>query len=302
MQNRITRLELGNWDDIRLFLGVARTSSFNKAAEVLRINQATVSRRIGQLERRLGTKLFDRHGKGVRMTPAARSVMERAEGMEASAQAIERQLVGVDCELQGNVRIAATEGIAAAWLTPRLLTFMRAHPRIVVEVLSGTELADLARREADIAIRLSRPMEPGLVGIQVGSMKFSLYCSRPYADIYGIPKTMDELYSHRIVDHGPYSRLTFWQDIIKHCDTISYRTNTSSCYLEAVKSGYGIGVFPTYTPKYIASYLIEISIPLDNAFDIWLLSHEETRNSAKIKALLGFIRDQFARDRESWFS
>ena len=111
----------------------------------------------GTLERRLGAKLFDRHRHGMEVTPAARGVLAQAESMMSNATAIERHLAGLDREMAGIVRIAATEGIAAHWLVPRLGVLRRTHPDIIVQVIAGDQVLDLATRQADLAIRFFRP-------------------------------------------------------------------------------------------------------------------------------------------------
>ena len=110
---------LGDWDDVRFFLAVAKTGSFSAAATQLNTKQTTVGRRIQALERRLGAKLFDRHRHGMEVTPAARGVLLQAESMMSNAASIERHLAGLDREMSGIVRVAATEGIAAGWLVPQ---------------------------------------------------------------------------------------------------------------------------------------------------------------------------------------
>src|SRR5213082_1127312 len=153
----------GDWSsdvcssDLRFFLAVAKTGSFSAAATQLDTKQTTVGRRIQALERRLGAKLFDRHRHGMEVTPAARGVMVQAESMLANATSIERHLAGLDREMAGVVRIASTEGIAAHWLVPRLNQLRRTHPDIVVQVIAGDQVLDLATRQADLAIRFFRP-------------------------------------------------------------------------------------------------------------------------------------------------
>lgn len=301
MQGRISRLALRDWDDIRLFLAVARAGSFNRAAAGLRICQSTVSRRIEQLEAEIGAKLFDRVGKGVTPTPAAAGILDRAQAMEEAAAAIERRVAGFDFEMEGVVRIAATEGIGTYWLTPRLLSLQREYPRLVIEVLAGNELADLASREADIAIRLGKPSEPALVALRVGTMRFGLYCSRQYADLYGLPESPEDLLRHRLVDHLGYAGIGEWRRLTTDHPGICYRTNTSTAYLEAVRAGYGIGLFPTYS-GHIAPDLQPVPITIGMAAPIWLVSHEETREAIRVKRVLTFVRAAFEEDRGQWFS
>src|SRR5207248_5194671 len=122
---------LGDWDDVRFFLAVAKTGSFSAAASQLSTKQTTVGRRIEALERRLGAKLFDRHRHGMEVTPAARGVLVQAESMLSNATSIERHLAGLDREMAGAVPSAPTEGIAAHRLVPRLNQPRRTHPYII---------------------------------------------------------------------------------------------------------------------------------------------------------------------------
>src|SRR6266404_6140931 len=192
---------LGDWDDVRFFLAVARTGSFSAAAVQLNTKQTTVGRRIQALERRLGAKLFDRHRHGMEVTPAARGVLVQAESMLSNATSIERHLAGLDREMAGVVRIAATEGIAAHWLVPRLDQLRRSHPDIVVQVIAGDQVLDLATRQADLAIRFFRPTSNQLVAARVGQFNMSIFASPNYIAHYGLPQKLEDMREPNIVDH-----------------------------------------------------------------------------------------------------
>ncbi len=303
MQKRIQRYELQDWDDLRFFLAVYETGSFTLACDRLRTDQSTVSRRIATMERRLGAKLFDRHGRGMRPTPAARGLAESAAPIEIAVNSIERRFGGIDGERTGVVKIATTEGLAAIWLTPRLAAFQRVHPGILIEVQTGNEQADLSRREADIAIRLAKPSETQLVAQFVGKMSFGLYTVKAYEAIYGLPKSVDELFAHRMVDHSALvtPQLQIWHDIIANHEYVMYRTNSSNCYQWAVQAGYGIGLFPHYTTKFFTD-LIPVPIELDMELPIWLVSHEESSKIARTRIVLDYVQARFAEDRAEWFS
>src|SRR3977135_1272867 len=124
---------LGDWDDVRFFLAVAKTGSFSAAATQLNTKQTTVGRRIQALERRLGAKLFDRHRHGMEVTPAARGVLVQAESMLSNSTCMERRSPGAHREVAGAVRVAATEGVAAQRLVPRRTELRRRHSDIVVQ-------------------------------------------------------------------------------------------------------------------------------------------------------------------------
>jgi len=294
---------LGDWDDVRFFLAVAKTGSFSAAATQLNTKQTTVGRRIQALERRLGAKLFDRHRHGMEVTPAARGVLTQAESMLVNATSIERHLAGLDREMAGVVRVAATEGIAANYLVPRLGELRKAHPDIVVQVIAGDAVLDLATRQADLAIRFFRPTSNQLVAARVGQFGMSIFASQGYIEEFGLPQRLDDLREHHIIDHTTLHSLSSmkpWTEVVERSVRIVMRANTSYTAMEAVKSGYGISVFPDYVIKSLN--LVRVPIDLNISRDIWLVSHEETNKGARIRAVIDYIRDRFRQDEREWFS
>jgi len=293
---------LGDWDDVRFFLAVARTGSFSAAATQLDTKQTTVGRRIQALERRLGAKLFDRHRHGMEVTPAARSVLVQAESMMANATAIERHLAGIDDEMSGSVRVAATEGLAANWLVPRLIELRRRHPDIVVQVITGDQMLDLATRQADLAIRFVRPTSAQLVAARVGSLSSALFAAPSYVERHGLPTSLDDLANHDLVDHTALHGLPpmrLWTEVVERSARVVFRSNSSIATTHAVAEGFGVGIFPTYAKKF--RNLIQVPIDLGIVRDIWLVSHEETNKGARIRAVIDFIREQFRKDEREWF-
>jgi DNA-binding transcriptional LysR family regulator len=294
---------LGDWDDVRFFLAVARTGSFSAAATQLDTKQTTVGRRIQALERRLGAKLFDRHRHGMEVTPAARSVLVQAESMMANATAIERHLAGIDDEMSGGVRVAATEGLAANWLVPRLVELRRRHPDIVVQIITGDQVLDLATRQADLAIRFIRPTSAQLVAARVGSLASAVFAAPSYVERHGLPASLDELANHDLVDHTGLHGLPAmrpWTEAVERSSRIVFRSNSSIAATQAVAEGFGVGIFPIYVKKY--RKLIQAPINLGIARDIWLVSHEETNKGARIRAVIDYVREQFRKDEREWFT
>ncbi|MBS0223673.1 MAG: LysR family transcriptional regulator [Proteobacteria bacterium] len=294
---------LGDWDDVRFFLAVAKTGSFSAAAAQLNTKQTTVGRRIQALERRLGAKLFDRHRHGMEVTPAARGVLAQAESMLVNATSIERHLAGLDREMAGVVRVAATEGIAANYLVPRLGDLRKTHPDIVVQVIAGDAVLDLATRQADLAIRFFRPTSNQLVAARVGQFGMSIFAARNYVEEFGLPQRLEDMREHHIVDHTTLHNLSTmkpWTEIVERAHNVVLRTNSSYAAIEAVRVGYGISVFPNYVTK--SSNLVAAPIELNISRDIWLVSHEETNKGARIRAVIDYIRDRFRQDEREWFS
>ena len=294
---------LGDWDDVRFFLAVAKTGSFSAAATQLNTKQTTVGRRIQALERRLGAKLFDRHRHGMEVTPAARGVLVQAESMLSNATSIERHLAGLDREMAGVVRVAATEGLAAQWLVPRLTELRRRHSDIVVQVIVGDQVLDLATRQADLAIRFFRPTSNQLVAARVGQFNMSIFASPDYIEQFGLPQALDDLREHHIVDHTTLHSLPAmkpWSEVVERSSNVVLRTNSSHSAMEAVKASWVMSIFPSYTSK--TTNIVEAPINLNIVRDIWLVSHEETNKGARIRAVIDYIREQFRQDERDWFS
>jgi len=294
---------LGDWDDVRFFLAVAKTGSFSAAATQLNTKQTTVGRRIQALERRLGAKLFDRHRHGMEVTPAARGVLVQAESMMSNATSIERHLAGLDREMAGIVRVAATEGLAAQWLVPRLTELRRLHPDIVVQVIVGDQVLDLATRQADLAIRFFRPTSNQLVAAKVGQFSMSVFAAPSYVEQRGMPQSLDDMRDHHIVDHTTLHALQAmkpWTEVVEHSANVVLRTNSSHAAMEAVKEAWGMSVFPSYASR--SANIIDAPIDLGIVRDIWLVSHEETNKGARIRTVIDYIRERFRRDEREWFS
>lgn len=163
-----------NWDDLRYFLAVQRGGNLARAARALRINATTVGRRLVALEEHVGARLFDRTPEGYVLTRAGHELLPAAERMEADALAIERQVSGADQRLSGGLRLSTTEMLGTRFISPFLARFSKKHPEIRVELSCTNVPANLGRREADIALRLSRPREENLIVKRLGDVPLSL--------------------------------------------------------------------------------------------------------------------------------
>ena len=301
-KNKVPNI-LGDWDDVRFFLAVAKTGSFSAAATQLNTKQTTVGRRIQALERRLGAKLFDRHRHGMEVTPAARGVLVQAEiddvqrHLDRAASGRPRPRNGghrAHCRHRGHRRALA--GAAARPAAPT-------HPDIIVQVIACDQVLDLATRQADLAIRFFRPTSNQLVAAHVGQVNFSIFAAPSYIERYGLPQRLDDLRDHHIVDHTTLHSLAAmkpWSEVVERSPSVVLRTNSSYAAVEAVQVGYGISVFPDYVTK--SSNLVPAPIDLKIVRDIWLVSHEETNKGARIRTVIDYVREQFRQDEREWFS
>ncbi|WP_126225599.1 LysR family transcriptional regulator [Burkholderia ambifaria] len=166
-----------SWDDLRYFLAVMRGGSLSAAARALQVQHSTVARRIDALESSLGIRLFDRLPRGWPPTDEGLHLAEHAARVEADVHAFARAAQGA-AALDGVVRVSASPVFASHFLAPRLARAQRAWPALRIDLMGEMHAANLYAREADLAVRLSRPSEPGLAARRLGTMRFAL-CASP---------------------------------------------------------------------------------------------------------------------------
>jgi DNA-binding transcriptional LysR family regulator len=232
-------------DDLRVFLSCAEQSSFRKAAKILKINSATIVRRIERLEQVIGCRLFVRHTDGVSVTAEGRMIMEHARTMERATFNIVRQSQISHKGTRGLVWVAITEGLGTYWVLPRLLEFQKTNRYLTFELQETMELTDVGRLQADISIQFQRPERPDLMAVQLGYLHNYPFASETYINAFGIPKALSDAKFHRIVvqtspllEEGAYERLLGLENLE---GIVGVRTNTSPAVLYAVERGAGIG-------------------------------------------------------------
>src|SRR5436309_6783473 len=163
------------WDDLKHFLAVARSGSLTEAARELKTSPATVGRRVTALEGNLGARLFDRQQTGYTLTASGEAIRVKAETVEEAILAVEREALGRDLQATGKVRLAASDDVAAHIVAPHLDEFQRSYPGISLDIIARMDLVNLTRREADIALRGTRPAQGDFIVRRAGSWPFGLY-------------------------------------------------------------------------------------------------------------------------------
>lgn len=293
-----------SWDDLRFFLATSESGSFSKAASHLGVTQPTISRRIENLENRLGVRLFDRLPNGVVLTSEGQRMLETARHIEEMVLEIQRNLYGSDKRFEGRVRISVTDGLAAYWLTPRLAEFQQQHPRISIEFMCSIEPADPLRMETDLSIRFRWPTESDLIAVRLATFHFVPWASQGYLDQHGTPQSAEELLGHRLLDHFAYydddGDWTEWFGIARAANLISFRTNSSASLLSAIQNGLGIGLLPTYARDCVSG-IVPLDLGLRTHSDVWLVYHPALRGAARMGAVIDWVRDQFQPDDWPWF-
>ena len=182
-----------NWDDVRIFLAVARSGQILGAARRLGLNHATVSRRLAALESDLKARLVNRTTTGTELTVDGERFLEAAERMESAMINARAELSRSEDEVSGTVRIGAPDGFGVAWLASRLGAITEIHPSLSVQLVPIPRTFSLSRREADIAITVERPAEGRLIAGKLVDYSLGLYASRTYVEAHGMPQTANAL-------------------------------------------------------------------------------------------------------------
>lgn len=299
------RPRVPDWQNLRVFLELARRGSFRAAAEQLGTSINAVRRRVDELESQLGTKLVVRHVNGVTITGEGWQILRAAKSMELASFGVIRARDRAAPEISGQVTLAATEAFGTFWLSPRLVEFQRANPRLVVDLSCAMRSADVLRLEAEAAVQLIKPTAPDLKFIRLGRIH-SMPCASPsYLATYGSPKDADDLRNHRVAlqfaeqtgTEEIYHQL--WPDI-PQSGFVAFRTNNSSALLWAILKGAGIGWSPTYIHA-MKPKMIPLDIGLVFSFDVWLTYHPDAAQVPRVRRLIDWVIASFDPKTFPWF-
>jgi DNA-binding transcriptional LysR family regulator len=284
-----------HWDDLRVFLAVARAGRVSAAARQLGVEHSTVGRRIAALEAELRGPLFHRTSGGYQLTRAGEATLAGAEAMERGALAVSGRAREAEGILSGRVRIAMLDEFASHWLAPRLGAFHARYPEIELQLITGIQPLDLSRGEAELAVRTPRPLQPGLSAVRLARVTMGLYASR--TSLGGRRVRIDS--TSRGLDLLVYSpafqRLQSapWFQPVLASSKIVLSTNSSHTLLSAARSGAGIAV----VARFMASAydeLIAISDDVSPRDDMWLVTHPAFRRDPSVRATTEFLRREAA--------
>lgn len=282
------------WDDLRIVLAVAEAGSLAGAGRRLGTSHATVFRRLGDVERRLGVRLFERSRTGYAPTDAGDELARAARRIEAEVHEAERRIVGRDLRPVGVVRVTTTDSLMAGLVSPILAAFRREYPGIVLEVAVSNQVFSLSRREADVAIRPSSAPLDTLVGRRVATIAQAVYeRSRPSGEGEpGNAATGDDPGWVGPDDSMHYPTLTKWMADRDLTDRCGCRVDSVLGMVAAVRDGLGRAVLPCYLGDCDPG-LVRVGDRLPElASDLWLLAHADVRGAARIRAFTAFAADR----------
>ncbi|MDB4927709.1 MAG: hypothetical protein JWM10_193 [Myxococcaceae bacterium] len=281
------------WDDLQHFLAVHREGTLARAGVRLGIDPTTVGRRLAALEATVGARLFDRTPGGYAITPAGRDLLPRAERIEAEALALERELTGRDERLAGVVRVSVTEMLATRFIAPHLGRFSERHPEIVLSLECTNRVVSLARREADVALRLARPVEENLIARKLSRIELALYASPRYLARHGEPAAPDEsLRGHRVLlfdDTPAFAVENRWFAPRIDGAAVALRSDSVSSIYSAAAGAVGLALLPRAVADLdpLLARVATSSSPEPRV--IWQMVHRDLAQTPRVRVVYDFL-------------
>jgi DNA-binding transcriptional LysR family regulator len=282
-----------DWDDLKFVLAVARAGSAHRAARELKVNQTTVMRRIAQVQADIGGDLFETKQSGQTLTPLGQSVAAAAEKIEGEVIALQSTIAAQQRVLSGSVRFTSNEALTNRMVMPSLKIFRKQYPGIAVELITADRRLDIARGEADVALRAgARPEGSGVVAQRFPDTPWTVYCSRTYAEEHGTPGTPDELKAHAVVSiEGPLTTLPafLWFSRLTSGASIGTRSNSMTNLASALKGGLGIAPLPCIIGDAEADLMRCFPPVPELTTEVWLVIREDIRQAPHVRAFVDFL-------------
>lgn len=286
-----------DWNDMKVLLALARKGSARGAAQTLGVSNSTVTRRLDDMERELGTRLFDRTPDGYKMTSAAEQMLPTAEHVEELINTAERKITGGDQELEGAIRLTLPPVSGMGFLMSRFSEFADNYPGIELELMPSTESLDLSRREADIAIRVlpAGVLPPDyLIGRLLSPLTASTYVHR---DLLNSDDPSDV--SHLTwIGKGPGGGTEDWLQRVDYPHLpVRHAIQDVNLLVEALHYQMGMAYLPCFSCYYEPNVVRVPGATIVHQMDMWVLTHKDLRLSARMRVLREIIFEEFAQIR-----
>jgi len=286
--------QVQHWDQLRAFLEAARLGSFTAAGRSIGTDVSTIARRVHALESRLGAKLCIRTAHGIKLTEPGTRVFQKTVKIEELIKSLNID-ASIDTGFFGAVRLGVTDGIGAYFLPRCLAKFHETYPGICLEVMCTNDIPDIVEMEADLAITFREPVASDLVVLGQKASPFGLYASPDYIERRGVPKTVDDLKHHWLVDRTTFPPGTGWEtwrELVKDCKAVA-RTNSSVALGYMTRFGAGISVQPIGIENMEPGFVrIEIEgLRLEAHY--WLVCRRELKDIPRIRAVIDFLQAFF---------
>ena len=287
-----------NWDDLRVFLAVARHHSYQSAADALGLDATTVARRIDRLETTLKCTLLARGPGGQTLTATGKRLLESASRVEMANEAVV-EAVGTTANA-GRVRLSTSEGFGGAILAPAVPALMAKQPAVEIEIVANPGFLSPALREVDIAVTLETPRDKRLAIERLTDYRLGLYASREYLGANGTPKRVDDLIGQRLVgyiDDLLYANELRYLDEI-HPDLKPCVSSSSiHAQMEIVRAGGGIAVLPCFMAETVEPRLVRVLPETAITRTFWIAARRDVQQTQRVRRVRDWVRETVAEQR-----
>jgi DNA-binding transcriptional LysR family regulator len=285
-----------DWDLFQSLHAVLQAGSLSGAARARGLTQPTLGRHIEALEQQLGAPLFLRSPRGLQPTELALSLRSHLEEMAAAAGAAMRDASGAGDAQTGCIRLTASNIVGAEILPPILVEFRRKHPQIDIELVLSNHNEDLSRRDADIAVRMSRPTQQSLVARRLGALGLGFYAAPAYVERHGAPVCAETLRDHTVIGFDTFPanlRNLIPAELAVDRGSFAFRSDSDAAQIAAMKSGLGVGACLHIIGR--RSGLVRV-MPQMQVFELemWLVMHEMQRTNARMRLMYDHLAEALA--------
>ena len=286
-----------NWQDMQIFLEVARANRLTDAARRLNIDHSTVSRRMRRFEACLNTQLFERSAQGYQLAPAGKQLLLFAEEMARQASQASGTISNHNLQVTGQIRLGITEGFGTYVITPLLGAFRRRFPDITIDLLALPRSVNLSRHEADLAITVDRPSNAEMVVSRLCSYRLQLYGEKSYLDQHGRPATLNDLSRFDLVGYVDdllfSDQLCYLDPYLADLPTpprFSLRSTSIISQLHAALCGAGLAILPCFMANQEQRLEPLLTTEMDIKRDFWIASRADQRQLLRVRLLWEFLK------------
>lgn len=290
-----------DWNDVSIFLALARHGNLSEAARFMGVNHTTVGRRIRALEDHLNRRLFKRTRLGFLLTEAGHSLLRHAEGMEEHAHSIALEFNSESAAPGGVVRLATMEALGSLYLAPQMATLYAQQPSVRIELVTASHWINLSKREADILISFPKPQGRRISVEKIGEFALHLYATPGYLKAAGAPRTIDDLKQHRLIDYidelVQISAVRWLSDMIQE-PPADFRSTSLVAQYHAAAAGLGVAMLPTFVAGRDKRLVRVLEDTVVVKRDFWLAVHEDLLHLVRVREVMAFLTRLIEQDRD----
>jgi DNA-binding transcriptional LysR family regulator len=286
-----------NWDDIKVFLELARVERLSVAAKRLSMDASTVSRRLHKLEEQLNTQLFERTVDGHRLTADGKKLLSSASKMEQSVNIAFEDIKNNNEKNSGRVRIGVTEAFGNFFIAPNLFSLQQSYPKIKIDLLHFSRFVKISRNEADIAIAVERPKSTSMIVTKLCDYKLQLYTDEKYLNNQSSPISLENISSQQWVSYIDNLLFTEQLSYLKELAVSissplepSFSSTSIVSQFNAIKSGLGIGILPCFLAEQESSLIKLLPNDINIVRSFWLVTHPESKRLSHVSSVWEYLK------------